>query len=114
MVRMAEYIRPVFPQYAGTLMDHVQGKKMTNDRWNAVAAILSSLGALPGRHFCELEHDTRNPALSAVVVAQKMAAITFGGRVDVEMTADFVEWLVKDIEAWLSRIEKRRDGQEKE
>ena len=114
MLRVAEHIRPHFPQYASTLADQVQGRKMTNDRWNAVAAVLSSLGALPGTHFRPEEHDSRNPALAAVIVAQKMAAATFGGRVDVPMTLDFVGWLIKEIEDRLNRPEKGSDGQEKE
>lgn len=97
MIRLGEHLRPTFPQYAGALMDEVQGKKMTNDKWNRVAAILSSLAALPGTTFRSEEHDARNPALSAVAIAQKMAAATFGGHRNVDQCYEFAVYLSDDI-----------------
>jgi hypothetical protein len=110
MVRLGEHLRPTFPQYAGALMDQIHGKKMTNDRWNRVAAILSSLAALPGTTFKQDEHDARNPALSAVVVAQRMASATFGGRNDVERCYDFAVYLSDEISP---RLQTGNNGQEK-
>lgn len=97
MIRIGEHLRPTFPQYARALLDEIQGKRMTNDRWNRVAAILSSLAALPGCTFGQDEHDVRNPALSAVLIAQKMASATFGGRSDVKQCYDLAVYLVDEI-----------------
>jgi len=102
MLRLGEHIRPTFPQYAGALMDEIQGKKMTNDKWNRVAAILSSLASLPGTTFRPEEHDVRNPALSAVAVAQKMAVATFGGQRNVDQCYEFAVYLSDEIAARLN------------
>lgn len=96
---LAEHIKPTFPHYAGALMDEVQGKKMTNEKWNRVAAIIASLAALPGYHFGPEEHAARNPALSAVVVAQQMAQATFGGRNDVDSFLSLADHLADEIKA---------------
>lgn len=97
MIRLGEHMRPTFPQYAGALLDEVQGKKMTNDKWNRVAAILSSLSSLPGVNFKQDEHDARNPALSAVAIAQKMAVATFGGHRNADQCYEFAVYLADDI-----------------
>lgn len=103
MGRLAAHIRPIFPQYAAALVDEIQGKKMTNEKWNRVAAILASLAALPGVHFRQEEHDARNPALSAIAVAQKMAAATFGGRGDSKGSLEFATWYAKEIDEMISK-----------
>lgn len=97
MEELVEHLKPVFPQYAAALASEIHGVKMTNERWNRIAAILASLAALPGRHFGQEEHDARNPALSAVVIAQKMASATFGGRCDIDSCLEIASFLAGDI-----------------
>lgn len=98
MQNLAEHLRPYFPHYAGVLLDEVNGKRMTNEKWNRVAAILSSLAALPGTCFLPEEHEARNPALSAVVIAQKMAYVSFGNRRDSNQCLELVMYLIDDIQ----------------
>jgi hypothetical protein len=97
MMLLAEHLRPIFPHYASALLDEVQGRRMTNERWNRVAAILASLAVLPGYLLGKEEHDARNPALSAVVIAQTMASATFGGRNDVRSCLELVHYMVEDL-----------------
>jgi len=103
MIRLAAHLKPRFPAYAGAILDEVQGKRMTNDKWNRLAAVLSSLAAIPGSHLTREDHDARNPALAAVVVAQQMAAATFGGRIDPKERADFALWYSKEIDCDISQ-----------
>lgn len=103
MEDLVEHLKPTFPLYAAALASEIHGYRMTNERWNRIAAILASLAALPGRHLGQAEHDARNPALSAIVVAQKMASATFGGRNDVDSSLEIAEYMVEDIR---TRIEK--------
>lgn len=102
MVLLAGHLKPTFPHYAGALLDEVQGRKMTNERWNRVAAILASLAALPGYLFEQSEHDARNPALSAVVIAQKMASATFGGRNDVGLSLELARHIASELQEKLT------------
>lgn len=104
MVFLSGHLKPTFPHYASALMDEVAGRKMTNERWNRIAAILSSLAALPGIHFGRDEHDARNPALSAVVVAQQMAAATFGGRNDVGNCLSLAVYVADEIKAAIETL----------
>jgi hypothetical protein len=97
MVDLAEHLKPVFPQYATALSGELFGTRLTNERWNRIAAILASMAALPGKCFGPEEHDARNPALSAVVIAQKMASVTFGGRRDAESSLSLVVHLADEI-----------------
>lgn len=97
MQDLCEHLKPVFPQYAATLGNELFGTKLTNERWNRIAAILASLAALPGCHFGQAEHDARNPALSAIVIAQKMAYATFSERRDKGSTLDLALYLVEHI-----------------
>ncbi len=111
ILRVADHLNTRFPQYASCLRDEIHGRKMTNDRWNNIAAILCSLAGLPGVAFNQSEHDVRNPALSAVVVAQKMASVTFGGgRVDVEMSLEFCDYIVAEIDERISNAEGNQSG----
>lgn len=98
MREIATAIQPSFPHYAYAILDEIQRKPtVSNDRWNNVAAVLSSLGAVPGVALRSHEHARRNLALSAVVLAQKMAELTFGGRKNVRDKVRFVEWLIEDM-----------------
>lgn len=97
MMDLAAHLKECFPYYAAALAGEVAGKKMTNDRWNRITAILSSLAALPGRFFTREEHDARNPALSAVTVAQAMASYTFGGRRSDPSTIEMAVWRSDEI-----------------
>lgn len=101
MLDLIEHLKPQFPSYAAALADQIHGTRMTNERWNRIAAILASLAPLPGRHFRQEEHDARNPALSAIVVAQKMASATFGGRRDAQSSLDLAVHLSDEIRAQL-------------
>lgn len=97
MQDLADHLKPVFPQYAAALGGELFGTKLTNERWNRIAAILASLAAIPGRHLGPAEHDARNPALSAIVIAQKMAHVSFGGRRDEADSLDLARYLVEQI-----------------
>lgn len=105
MQELAEYLKPTFPQYAAALAHEVHGTRMTNERWNRVAAILASLAALPGACFVREEHDARNPALSSVVIAQQMAVATFGGDRNVESNLSLAAYIADEIS---ERIGSRR------
>jgi hypothetical protein len=102
MVDLSEHLKSVFPQYSSALSGELHGTRMTNERWNRIAAILASLAALPGRHFGQEEHDARNPALSAIVIAQKMASVTFGGRRDAESSMSLAVHLADEIRAQIA------------
>ena len=102
MTLLAGHLKPTFPHYAGALLDEVQGRKMPNERWNRAAATLASLAALPGHLLEGDEHAARNPALSAVVIAQKMAQATFGGRSDAEGCLDLAKYMADEIESGLT------------
>ncbi len=104
MLRLATHIEPHFPHYAIALRGEIHGRKLTNDRWNRIAAILSSLSALPGTCFGMEEHEARNPALSAVVIAQKMASATFGGR-NVDSYLDLAVYIADEITARIAQPE---------
>lgn len=103
MVDLAEHLKPVFPHYAAALGGELFGTRLTNERWNRIAAILASLASLPGKHFGPEEHDARNPALSAVVIAQKMASATFGGRRDAESSLSLAAHLADEIKAQIQK-----------
>lgn len=114
MLRLADHISGQFPQYAAALRAEIHGRKLTNDRWNRIAAVLASLGALPGTAFAETEHDARNPALTAIVIAQKMASATFGGRNDVDSCMDLAVFLADEVSARIASMEGAPRGQEEE
>lgn len=111
MMDLVGHLKGCFPYYASALAGELAGKKMTNDRWNRITAILSSLAALPGRYLTREEHDARNPALSAVMVAQKMATYTFGGRGSGQRTMELAVWRADEI--W-DEIDKDGDDGEEE
>ena len=108
MMDMVGHLKPCFPYYATALAGELAGKKMTNDRWNRIQAILRSLAALPGTCFSREEHDARNPALSAVMVAQSMASYTFGGRGQSESTLSSAVYRADEIWRWIGK--KEADG----
>lgn len=97
MMDLAGHLKGCFPYYAAALAGELAGKRMTNDRWNRVTAILSSLAALPGRFLTRDEHDSRNPALAAVTVAQAMAFYTFGGKRSDQSTVEMAVWRTDEI-----------------
>lgn len=106
LLRLADHMGTHFPHYASCLRDEICGRKMTNERWNRIAAILSSLSSLPGVAFNQDEHDARNPVLSAIVIAQKMASATFGGgRIDVKMCLELCDFLIAEIDHRMSKEE---------
>lgn len=104
MVRLSEYVEPSYPHHATALRGELVGAKLTNDRWNRIAALLASLGAVPGAPLGPIEHRRRGAALSAVTVAQKMAAATFGNH-DPASLVDFALWYGREIEAGFADTE---------
>ena len=98
--RIAAGLKPSFPLHAAALRGEVIGTRLTTDRWHRVAAVLASLHAVPGFPLGATEHDVRNAALAAIVVAQKMAAASFGGR-DPAGCRDFALWRANEINAMI-------------
>ncbi len=96
VVDVANYFRPSFPTHAAALKDAVIERKMNDDRWHRVLAILESFTAVPGVTLSPIEHIRRNVALSTAELAAIMAQIMFGGR-DVTRLLAFAEWLAADI-----------------
>lgn len=102
LVRLSALMRPLFPHHATALHVEVVGTKMTNDRWNRVAAALAAIYSVPGPALLDEEHAVRNLVLDCVVIAKKMAAVTFGGAV-VEQALDFVQFRMAEIGDMMTR-----------
>lgn len=96
MDRLASLLRTSFPLHSAALRSEVVGTRLTTDRWHRVASVLASLYAVPGFPLGSAEHDARNIALAAVVVAQKMAAASFGGR-DPAGCRDLALWRANEL-----------------
>lgn len=96
MERLAAFLSPHFPLHAAALRGEVIGTRLTTDRWNRVAAVLASLHAVPGQFLDAAQHGARNAALSAIVVAQKMAAAGFVWK-DPGRMWEFATWLATEI-----------------
>jgi hypothetical protein len=98
MTALATWIGPRFPHQSSAIRQELC-RRMTTDRWNRVAAQLASLHAIPGVALVQGEHDARNVALSAIAVAQKMAASGLGSTRDPDGCIDFAAWLSREIQA---------------
>lgn len=102
MSALATWIEPRFPHQSSAIRQEL-GRRMTTDRWNRVAALLASLHAVPGITLVEAEHEVRNVALRAIVVAQKMAAAGLGCTRDPDGCVDFAAWLAAEIAVRMER-----------
>jgi hypothetical protein len=100
--RLAAYIHPHFPVHATLLRGEMVGRRLTTDRWHRIAAALASLHAVPGIFLEQEQHDARNAALDAIVVAQRMAAASFGTR-DPVWTRDMAIWRADEISGRIAR-----------
>lgn len=100
--RLASSMDVPFPMHAMALRGEVVGRRLTTDRWNRIAAVLASLHAVPGAFLTPAQHDVRNAALAAIVVAQKMAAAGFAWR-NPGGSREFAVWLADGIRG---RLEK--------
>lgn len=110
MVRLADRISEHFPHHATAIRGETIGTRLTNERWNRITAILSSLAVLPGASLQQDEHVTRGLALQSVVVTQKMAAAKLGLYKDDPVDlAEFAVWVARDIE---KQFGEQRPGQE--
>jgi len=96
MDRLAAFLAPHFPGHAAALRGEIVGRRLTTDRWNRIAAVLASLYAVPGQFLLPEQHDARNAALAAVMVAQKMAAAGFVWR-DPEALRTTARWRAAEI-----------------
>ncbi len=97
MNALASWIAPRFPHHATAIQQELGRERLTTDRWNRIASLLAALHAMPGSELTPTEHDVRNIALSAVVVAQKMAAAGLGSTRDPDGCIDFAAWLAEEI-----------------
>lgn len=97
MVRLADRLAGHFPYHAQALREQFLGTRLTDERWNRMAAVLAGLSAVPGAPLTADEHMTRALGLRAVVVGQKMAQARIGYKGDPEGTADFAIWLAREI-----------------
>lgn len=96
---LTEWIAPRFPHHSAAMRQELGRPRMTTDRWNRIACLLSSLSSLPGEAFTPGEHDVRNIALAAIPVAQKMAAATLGCTRDPDNCMHFASWRSAEINA---------------
>lgn len=101
MERLAAFLDPHFPMHARLLRGETVGRRLTTDRWNRIAAALASLHAVPGAFLSPPQHSARNAALSAIVVAQKMAAAAFSWR-DPRAARDLAVWRAAEISGMMA------------
>lgn len=93
---LSDALRGRFLFHAMALRGELLGTKLTAIRWNRIACVLASLHSVPGFPLTPDEHDVRRLGLQSVVVAQKMAAASFGGR-DPVGCREFALWLAAEI-----------------
>ncbi len=97
MTGLSDWLVPRFPHHAAAIRQELGRPVMTTDRWNRIACLLSSLYSVPGAALSPGEHDMRNVALAAVVVAQKMAAGSLGCTRDPDGCIDLAAWRAAEI-----------------
>jgi hypothetical protein len=100
--RLAAFVAPHFPMHATLLRQELVGRRLTTDRWNRLAAALASMYAVPGAFLGPEQHDARNAALDAIMVAQRMAAASFGMR-DPAYARDMAMWRADEISGRIAR-----------
>lgn len=103
MERLAGALSVDFPAHAQALRGEIIGRRLTMDRWNRVAAVLASLHAVPGTWLLPMQHGVRNCALSAIVVAQKMAAAGFSWR-DQKGFREMAKWRADEISRMMDNV----------
>ena len=108
MERLAAFIDPHFPMHATLLRGETVGRRLTTDRWNRIAAALASMHAVPGAFLRPEQHDARNAALDAVLVAQKMAAAGFQWK-DTGSARTTATWRAKEISGRIATPTTRTD-----
>lgn len=81
-IKLAYKISLHFPYHGIALKSELEERRLTNDQWNKISAILASLRALPGIALIQEEHNVRNIVLSAIEIPRQMAQATFGVRGD--------------------------------
>lgn len=102
MERLAAFLSPYFPAHATLLRGEMVGRRLTTDRWNRIAAALASLYAVPGVFLGPEQHEVRNAALDAVVIAQRMATASFPSR-DPQWARDMAIWRADEISGRIAR-----------
>lgn len=98
LVRLADRISGHFPHHAAALRGEIIGERLTNERWNRIAAILASFSSVPGATLCAEEHASRALALRAVAVTQKMAQARLSYREDPEYLGELATWMAREID----------------
>jgi hypothetical protein len=99
MSALADWISGLFPHHAAAIRQELGRPNMTTDRWNRIACLLSSLYSVPGAGLSPTEHDTRNVALAAIAISQKMAAASLGCTRDPDGCMDFAAWQATEVTA---------------
>ncbi len=98
LVRLADRIAVHFPYHAAALRGEILGERLTNERWNRIAAILASFSSVPGATLSPEEHVAKALALRAVAVTQKMAQARLSYREDPVYLAEFAVWMAAEID----------------
>ncbi len=106
MRRLASCMKPAFPHHGNALLGEVMDTRLTEERWQRVGNVLASLHSIPGVTLSPDEHAVRGIALSAIVVARKMAAANFGSRRP-EDDREFAVWYTNELSG---RIDKLQQG----
>lgn len=107
MSELADWIVPWFPHHSVSMKQELGGAaRMSTDRWNHVACVLASLHSIPGEGLTSIDHTIRNVALSAIPVAQKMAAAALGCTRDPDGCMDFAAWRAQEL---LHRMKMKGD-----
>lgn len=103
MTGLADWLAPRFPHHSMAMRQELGRERMNTDRWNRIACLLSSLHSVPGAALVPDEHVVRNIALSAIAVAQKMAAAGLGCTRDPDHCIETAAWIMAEITVRLER-----------
>ena len=101
LIGLAYRISLHFPHHGLALKEELEGRNLTNERWNRTAAILASLRALPGIALTNPEHKTRNIALGAIEIPRQMAVATFNIQNDDDSYFEQADLWAKELEGEL-------------
>ena len=104
MGEFAGWISRYFPHHAAAIRQELGKSKMSSDRWNRIACLLSSLQCLPGPAMSQEEKDVRAEALSGVVIAQKMAAASLGCTRDPDACLDFAAYMTERTRKRIAQV----------
>lgn len=107
LVRVAHQIQPIFPHHSEAIFGEIVDTVLTNERWNRVGKIISSIHSVPGVALVGLEHDCRNMLISCEALVTSMVTATTGiGRTDEALR--FVEWRTREVSGELQKMKEEQ------